>query len=398
MVIPEREVNRTFERWYQSIKLWNIQTTLATNPNNTYNHIAAPKVYVAYAVLATACCMAYILTPERFHPPMYAVSAYESYQGMELKHTKETTIMMDEFGIPAPEQMPMQDTTAMAPQQPAAPTTTTTPATPTEASGAQGGTDRNIERIIARQKELLDVLTRPQRLFSPEQEITLKASRENFGSASSVNGKVPKYARGGGIQEETGYDTHKEKVVVVGSDSDFAKMKADGIKLGTDLDTQLEDVTDIKNRELLRRLSYAESSGGKLRIHENAGTSRAVSTFGLLPTQAVAEVTNQKDSRFADLFPEEMDSLKTAVAKKDWVAVNKITANPTFDAVLAEDYLNVLKKQINYEIIEPAYRDDALLYAWYKGRGGLNTLVKAKGYGALSDQSHVQRARVPQES
>jgi hypothetical protein len=158
---------------------------------------------------------------------------------------------------------------------------------------------------------------------------------------------------------------------------------------------QLSVISD-DNMEIAKGLMFAESSFGKNRVHAWAGQSRALSSFGLLPTQSMQEVINLgKTTRFAQEYPEEFEEAKKLADKKDWLSLGKMTlTNPDIDAVIADDFINHTKRRIGYETLPESWRDDFLALAWYRGVGGARQFMKKHGIQGVMNTRHVENFNI----
>jgi len=252
-----------------------------------------------------------------------------------------------------------------------------------------------VQRNIAKQKEdLLNALLSPVNLFDTNAKAKLAdAPREDYNSVNQPDIDVPE------LTEKVIADYKGEKaskpvaVNEVNSDKEFNTLKKENPKaLAVDGEAQLKNF-DAIDRDLFRGIMKAESGGGQYRIHENAGTSRAIGSFGLLPGTAIKDVIEVygERSNFAKEYPAEFTRVKDAIEKQDWVSAAKVMADPNIEAEVAKDYLNRTKQLVEYNNLPEQYKDEMLILSWNLGAGGARDVLRKAGEEGVKNHPYVQK-------
>ena len=185
----------------------------------------------------------------------------------------------------------------------------------------------------------------------------------------------------------------EEKVKNIKTDSGLAELRRSDVAVSEE---DLLAPFDPVDRKFFKALARVESSGGKNRIHENAGTSRAMGSFGLVPTQSPKDiVANAKSGNFATAYPEAFRDLETAVKNKNWVEVGKITLNPNYEAELAKDYRKInrqyLRRFFKTNVKDPSHKLPIEVLAWNLGAGGAKNIYKKGGIKAVKSHPYVKK-------
>lgn len=199
-------------------------------------------------------------------------------------------------------------------------------------------------------------------------------------TAEDLGGEVPKK-----IADATSFDLDSVK-----KDKDFNKLPKD--YLAVDKEEMLKPF-DPEQRKWFDAIAQVESSGGKMRIHENAGTSRAIGSFGILPTTGVADVIQRGKGNFATAYPEEFEKVKEALKNKDWVGVGKIMADPNIEAEVAKDYRKINRNYIKR--LAPNLPKSVLkpfeLLVWNQGISTALKIYKKDGEAGVRSHPYVKK-------
>lgn len=187
------------------------------------------------------------------------------------------------------------------------------------------------------------------------------------------------------------HKTRVEYLTKVKEDKDFDSIPKQALSVSKG---EILKPFDADQRAWFGAISEAESSGGKNRIHENAGRSRAIGSFGLLPGTAVADVIlSRPKGNFAEEFPVEYGKAKKALKEKNWVELGKLTADPAIEAEIAKDYRKVNKNYIKR--LAKDVPDDLKPYfeilAWNQGVGGAKSIYKKGGEDGVKNHPYVKK-------
>lgn len=265
--------------------------------------------------------------------------------------------------------------------------------------------------IQAQRERLLKLLLQPMEIFDPETKAVLSdTKRERFSDPTQPDSGVKrltdkdldKYPVFGvdnkqySDKEDTPskeVSNNLDKIAVKNlTDSDLERIRQETPKLfKVDKDEQLKSV-DAAEKAWFKGIMEAESSGGVNRIHAWAGRSRALGSFGLIPTQSITDVLNKgQNSNFAQEFPKEYKQAQKMLENSDWEGLAKLTLDPKVEMEIAKDYKSILENYIKYDTLPEGLRDDMLALAWNQGAGVARRTYKKGGANAVRNHPYLRK-------
>ncbi len=160
------------------------------------------------------------------------------------------------------------------------------------------------------------------------------------------------------------------EIVKEWSDADFEYTRINNPeKFRINCNKQLE-IINSKYLDIFRGIMFAESTSGKFRIHKHAGVSRALGSFGLIPTNSIADVALRSNTQLEKQFPEYYSNIKKYIKNKEWIEVSKYTLDYKIEAVIVNDYIKILERYLNNRDYNRDIHMEIFILSWKLGVGG----------------------------
>lgn len=218
----------------------------------------------------------------------------------------------------------------------------------------------------------------------PTEETVPEMTVEDLGEVN------PKKEEESNLQSGFKPETAKEAMSKVSKDADFSKIDKDAIAVSQD---EILTRIPIKNRDLFGAISQVESSGGKNRIHNNAGVSRAIGSFGLIPTTSLADVSQKTKGNLATEYPEIFKELQKQIKDRNWVEAGKLMVDPDIEAEVVKDYWETLDDYVDAkfpESLDPDLKPLVKILAWKEGAGAASKIYRKDGVDGVLEHPYVK--------
>jgi len=151
---------------------------------------------------------------------------------------------------------------------------------------------------------------------------------------------------------------------------------------------QLNNINS-KYRDIFTGIAYTESTSGIFRIHKFAGRSRALGTFGLIPTTSIVDVINN-NINFSKNHAVEYKNIKKHIEKKDWISVAKYALNPVIESSIVNDYTIILNRYLSNREFDDSIKTEMFILSWKEGVGGAMQIYNSKGIAGVVNHQYVK--------
>jgi hypothetical protein len=128
--------------------------------------------------------------------------------------------------------------------------------------------------------------------------------------------------------------------------------------------------------------------------------SRAIGSFGLIPTTALADVADKSSKgNLATKYPEVYKELKKYRKDRNWVAMSKLMADPNVEAEVAKDYRKINEKYMDAKIknIPSDVRGDLEALSWKLGANAAKKVYQKSGKQGVKNHWYVKKFRAWQK-